>query len=410
MKNKLSIVSSLIGWVLCAILAPTVFANHRSGDIALPEQIKIADLDGDGITDLAVNLAGFDHTAILKGDGHANFTLQRLIESDTLPKGIVLADFNKDSHLDLATIHEWGYNIKVNFGDGLGGFSFAEELSGDGEPTRLYTNDLNNDGNLDLIGNAPQEGNVLIYFGDGKGGFGSSAEEIEDHPNCQAIGIGDLNGDGNPDLAIAYFEDHSATGSHIDVMLGDGAGNFTSAGEFQISPEATNVAPVDLNGDGKLDLVLSGAGSENDQGIFLQAFLGDGSGHFTNQQTINLGTGSIKGDMALADFNEDGKLDVALPISSFNVGTGIEKQGKSTMCFIFLGDGAGNFTQIQNATVGPEPHTAVASDFDGDGHMDLVVSNRSGASISVLLGDGQGGFTTHATINVNTLPVGGLAR
>jgi len=403
MKNTLTNVSILLGCVLCATLAPRAVANHRSGDFALPEQIRMADFDGDGIMDLAVNLSGFDHVAILKGDGHANFTLQRQFETDTLPKGVAMGDYNKDGKLDLATIQEWGYNIKVNLGDGAGGFTFAGELNGDGEPTRLYTFDLNKDGNLDLIGNAPQEGNVLIYYGNGKGGFGTAAQEIEDHPNCQAIGIGDLNGDGNQDLAIAYFEDHTSTGSHTDIMLGDGAGSFTSIAVFQTNPEATNVVPIDINGDGKLDLVLSGAGAENDQGIFLQTFIGDGTGHFTDGQTFDLGTGSIKGDMCLADFNEDGQLDVALPISSF----GSERHMKSTMCQIFFGSATGTFTQGPTATVGQEPHTAVANDFDGDGHLDLVVSNRSDATISVLLGDGHGNFTTHATIPVNRAPLAG---
>src|SRR5438552_3363398 len=99
MKNKLSIVSVLISWLLCMSLAPRVFANHRSGDQPLPELIRMADLDGDGIPDLAVNMSGFDHIAILKGDGHANFSIKRQFETDTLPKGIVLGDFNKDGTL-----------------------------------------------------------------------------------------------------------------------------------------------------------------------------------------------------------------------------------------------------------------------------------------------------------------------
>jgi FG-GAP-like repeat len=405
MKNRLTNVFVLIGCVLCASVTPTVLANHRSGDFALPEIIRMADFDGDGIQDLAVNVSGFDHIVILKGDGHANFTVQGQFETDTLPKGVAMGDFDKDGRLDLATIQEWGYNIKVNLGDGLGGFTFVQELNGDGEPTRLYAADLNNDGNLDLIGNAPQEGNVLIYYGNGKGGFATAAAEIENHPNCQAIGIGDFNGDGNSDLAIAYYEDKTSTGSHTDILLGDGTGNFTSVTQFQTNPEATNAVPVDINGDGLLDLLLSGAGAENDQGVFLQVFLGDGTGKFTNKQTLDLGTGTVKGDMALADINEDGKLDVVLPISSL----GDNQGGNRTMCMIFLGDGTGNFLPAKTATVGREPHTAVASDFDGDGHIDLVVSNRTDGTVTVLLGTGLATFTTHATIKVNAPPQGAAA-
>ena len=71
MNNKLTKLCLLTGCVLCATLTPTALANHRSGDFALPETIRIADFDGDGLQDLAVNVSGFDHIAILKGDGHA---------------------------------------------------------------------------------------------------------------------------------------------------------------------------------------------------------------------------------------------------------------------------------------------------------------------------------------------------
>jgi hypothetical protein len=74
------------------------------------------------------------------------------------------------------------------------------------------------------------------------------------------------------------------------------------------------------------------------------------------------------------------------------------------MLFIFLGDGTGMLTHTQTFNVGADPHTAIAYDFDGDGHIDLVVSNRSDGTMSVLLGDGQGNFTTHATITLNALP------
>jgi len=400
MKNKLSIVSVLTSWLLCMSLAPKVFANHRSGDQPLPELMRMADFDGDGIPDLAVNMCGFDHIAILKGDGHANFSIQIQFETDTLPKGLALGDFNHDGKLDLATVQDWGYNIKVNLGDGLGGFTFAQERNGDGEPTRIYTADMNNDGNLDLIANAPSEGNVLIYFGDGKGGFTTAALEIEGHPSCQALGIGDFNGDGNQDLAISFFTGKGPNQSHIDILLGDGHGNFTPFTEFTTSPEVSNVMTTDLNGDGKLDLILVGGGSENEQNIYVEVWLGDGTGNFTNRQTDILGNGSIKGEPAIADFNEDGKLDVAVPISSF----GTERHNKSTMLDIFLGDGTGMLTHTQTVRVGQDPHTAIAYDFDGDGHIDLVVSNRSDGTMSVLLGDGQGNFTTHATITLNALP------
>jgi hypothetical protein len=406
MKKTLTRAYILFGCIL-ATASPTAFANHRSGDFALPEIIRAGDFNGDGNLDLLVNVSGFDHIAMFQGDGQGNFALKRQFETDTLPKGLIVGDVDNDGRLDFATIHEWGYNTKVNFGDGTGGFTFAQELKGDGEATRVYMADLNNDGNLDLIGNAPQEGAIAFFYSKGGGHFNVHPEELEDLPNCQAVGIGDFNGDGNQDVAVAFYEDHTSTGSHMAVFLGDGDETFTELNRFDINPEATNVIPADVNNDGKIDLLVSGAGAENDAGIFFSVYLGQGNGFFTAKQIENLGTGSMKGEITLADFNEDGKVDLALPISSIQ-GTQspgrIDANTKSTSVFIYLGDGTGAFTRGQTARVGQEPHTAVASDLNGDGHIDLVVSNRSDATISVLFGNGDGTFTTHATIPVNSLP------
>jgi roadblock/LC7 domain-containing protein len=403
MKNILTHASILFGCIL-ATIAPKAFANHRSGDFALPEIVRAGDFDGDGKLDLLVNVSGFDHIAMFQGDGQGNFTLKRQFETDTLPKGLAVGDIDNDGRLDFVTIHEWGYNTKVNLGDGAGGFTFAQELKGDGEATRVYLADLNNDGNLDVIGNAPQEGAVAFFFSKGHGHFNVHPVELEDLPNCQSVAAGDFNQDGNPDVAVAYYEDHSATGSHIVIFLGDGNGTFTELTRFGINPEATNVVPADVNGDGKVDLLVSGAGAENDAGIFFSVYLGSGDGFFTPKQVTDLGLGSMKGEIAIGDFNEDGKLDIALPISSLQ--TQAMANTKSTSVFIYLGDGTGAFTKGQTARVGQEPHTAVAKDFNGDGHIDLVVSNRSDATISVLFGAGDGTFTTHATIPVNSLPEG----
>jgi hypothetical protein len=97
-------------------------------------------------------------------------------------------------------------------------------------------------------------------------------------------------------------------------------------------------------------------------------------------------------------------MDVLVAISS----SGDVRHIKSTSVLTFLGDGTGSLEQGVTAKVGQEPHTVVATDFSGDGHVDLVVSNRTDATISILLGDGHGSFTTHATLNVNAVVQGAV--
>ena len=136
MKNKTSILLSLVGCALCATFTGSALANHRSGDWALPEIMTAGDFNQDGNLDLAVNLSGFDNFAILTGDGHGGFTLKGHVATDTLPKSVVSGDVNGDGKLDIVAISDWGYNIKVFLGDGLGGFHFSSVMNGDGEPNR----------------------------------------------------------------------------------------------------------------------------------------------------------------------------------------------------------------------------------------------------------------------------------
>jgi hypothetical protein len=386
-------------YVLSVTLLPSAFGNHRTGDFALPELIVAGDFNQDGKLDLAVNVAGFDNVAILTGDGLGGFTLKGHFPTDTLPKGLAGGDVNGDGHLDLVSIAQWGYNIKVRSGDGSGGFALANELNGDGEPTRILLNDLNHDGKLDLVANAPVEGKILVYFGDGIGGFSNPAVELEDVKNDYGIATGDFNNDGNLDIAATQFGDKTEKGSHCIIFLGDGVGGFTRGVEFGTQPEAGSFGIADVNKDGNVDIILAGAGAENSTGIFISTYLGDGTGNFSLKQTLDLGVGSIKGDIAIGDFNEDGKIDVAFPLSA-----GAVQHEFSTTVLTFFGDGTGNLTAGPSIEVGKEPHTVIAIDLNKDGHVDLAVTNRTDATLSVLLGNGTGGFTVHATIPVSVVP------
>ena len=130
---------------------------------------------------------------------------------------------------------------------------------------------------------------------------------------------------------------------------------------------------------------MGGALTKNVTGNFISTFLGDGNGNFILKQTVELGPGILEGEIALADFNEDGNLDVAFP-----------PEGKGTLhgttLLLFFGDGSGDLATGPVLTVGQEPHTIIAADVNKDGHLDLINSNRTDGTISVLLGDGSGNF------------------
>ncbi len=390
-KMKLSALALL---AISAAFLPSAFANHRTGSQILPELIVAGDFNQDGKLDLAVNCTGFDNIAVLFGDGKGGMTLGGHFGVDTLTKGLQVGDVNKDGHLDLVNANNWGYDESVLLGDGLGAFHTASpptEIDGDGEPVRLLLRDFNKDGKLDILVNAPDNSKLVFYAGDGKGNFPA--------PNLETLGVnspygmdaGDINKDGKLDAIVTGV---AKANSLVSVCLGDGRGNFTvSAFPTDNLPASNKLG--DLNGDGKLDVVVAGALPGNTTGNFVDTYLGDGAGGFTLKRHINLGTGNLKGDIALGDFNEDGKLDVAFPQ------TGVQVQDMhGTKVFIYFGDGTGNLVAGPVLTVGQEPHTVIAADINKDGHLDLAVSNRSDGTVEVLLGNGKGNFTSSSTTSV----------
>lgn len=394
MKAKLF--SALAVLMISVTIVTPALGNHRTGAAALPEMLAAGDFNRDGNLDLAVNVTGFDSVALFFGDGKGGLTLQGHLASDTLTKGLDVADINGDQQLDLVGCTAWGYDVVVHLGDGLGGFGHRDQVyNGDGEPTRLILRDFNNDQKPDIAVNAPDEGLILIYLNNSKGGFIVPARELEGLARSVGLASGDFNGDGNLDLVTASIPNPVTGDGLAVVLLGDGTGGFTQSARLTTNPEPVSVATGDLNNDGKVDFVVAGAQPGNMTGNSFNTFLGDGTGQFTQNQTVDLGAGSLKGEISLGDFNEDGKLDLAFPVTGSQI-----QHVPSHVVLIYFGDGTGNLTAGPVIEVGNEPHSVITPDFNNDGHLDLVVSNRTDGTVSLLLGDGTGNFVASSTVSV----------
>ena len=389
-KLTITLCLALVG----ATFSP-VFGNHLTGTLISPELLLAGDFNEDGDLDLVVNDSGFDHVSILIGNGQGGFTLGGHFPTDTLPKGLQVADVNRDGHMDVVTCNSWGYDETVLLGDGKGALHHAAPLSevdGDGEPVRMLLKDMNNDNQLDLVANAPDDGAILIFFGDGTGNFPGPATEVEEIAHPFALQSRDLNQDGNQDIVVvSAVEGHS----QVNVLLADGAGGFTKT-ILAIRDVPSSVQIGDFNNDGKQDFVVAGTLPESKTENYMQLFLGNGRGGFRLKQTITMGRGNLKGDIALGDFNEDGKLDVCYPKTGKQDGSG----ESSTEMFVFFGDGTGNLIQGPTLQTGAQPHTVIAVDLNHDNHLDLANTNRSDGTVTCMLGDGQGNFTTSSTTSV----------
>ncbi len=201
--------------------------------------------------------------------------------------------------------------------------------------------------------------------------------------------VGDFNGDGKLDLALAN------TGAA--VLLGNGDGTFQPALQYTAGTQPLSIATGDFNGDGKLDLALSDAASG---AIFI--LLGNGDGTFQSANQFPTTPGAQTVSIVVADFNGDGKLDVAVADQS---GCG----GSCSTIEVLLGNGDGTLQPARTTTVGASPNALAVGDFNRDGVPDLAVTWGQG-NLSILLGNGDGTLQAPITIALGSTAVAtGLA-
>jgi FG-GAP-like repeat len=186
--------------------------------------------------------------------------------------------------------------------------------------------------------------------------------------------MGDFNRDGTPDLAVVNCPrfDQGATGS-VTILLGNGDGTFSAV---TVSPDTGGqplfIAAGDFNGDHIPDLVVTNMNHGAPELGSVTVLLGKGDGTFT-PTAVSPVTGSVPQSVAVADFNGDGKADLA-----------IANAGSDTVT-VLLGNGDGTFTAPLSPATGATPNYAAVGDFNGDGIPDLAVANNVSNSVTVLL-------------------------
>ena len=204
---------------------------------------------------------------------------------------------------------------------------------------------------------------------------------ISTGPSPRAIAVADVNHDGHPDILVANAGSDTADTGTITVLLGDGRGAFHQApgSPFPAGHLPNDIAVADMNNDGKLDLVIA-----NHQSPYLRVFLGDGHGgfHLAPGSPVDVQSYPHPHGVVVADFNSDGKLDAVTDSWGHNQ---IE---------LLLGDGTGRLlTPGAYFPTGRRPYELLrTADFNHDGIPDIVTTNLDDDTVSILLGDGHGGF------------------
>ena len=299
----------------------------NGSEFATTTSVAVGDFNRDGKPDLAVvsqvgttgNIVG-----VLLGNGDGTFQNQVGYAVGNTPQSVAVGDFNGDGKLDLVVTNTADGTISVLLGNGDGTLqNQVTYVTGKG-PYSVAVGDFNGDGKLDLVvtntdlavANAPGAVNVLL--GNGNGTFQNQVTYATGN-NPLSVAVGDFNGDGKLDLVVANYDAFTSTNT-VSVLLGNGDGTFQNQVTYATTAESISVAVGDFNGDGKPDLaVASGA---------VNVLLGNGDGTFQNQVTYS--TGDSAYSVVVADFDGDGKLDLAVANGDDNTVSVLRGNGDGT--------------------------------------------------------------------------------
>jgi hypothetical protein len=293
------------------------------------EYVAVGDFNGDGKLDIAAADFYNGVIQIFTGNGDGTFQAGSIYATDSVPGAnaleLVAGDFNGDGKLDLAVINNHGAasaNVGILLNNGQGGFKPVVNYKLSNLATEIAAADLNGDKKLDLVvplsGTSAAPGSaVAILLGNGDGTFKPESDlQLVNGSNTfynpYAVAVGDLNGDGKPDLAVTIQDlAHPINPNQgIAVALGNGDGTFKAPTLLLSSlqnptidvPLPGYVKMIDLNRDGHLDLVYTNSGFST-----VGVMYGNGAGSFYDP--VEYPAGRSASDLALADVNGDGAID-----------------------------------------------------------------------------------------------------
>lgn len=352
--------------------AAVSFANAKNSPLTvyLPVGLAIGDFNEDGKPDLAV--AGNIRIYLFLGNGDGTFTPVpgSPLYMPSPPYDdfgspyvatITAGDFTHAGHTGLVVGSAQNEAAFTLAGSGNGAFAFADTPANAPQmpTTSVAVGDFNGDGDLDLVAIGGGGGaSPITLLGYGHGAFNDVVQVFQDTGSSSAVG--DFNNDGKLDLTI----------DGAKILLGVGDGTFTQAPLAAAGDGPVAVAVGDFNGDGNLDLAVCDNSGNN-----VTILLGNGNGTFTPATGSPIPVGNQPYAIVAGDFNNDGNLDLA--VANYGDGT----------VSLLLGNGNGTFTQASGSpyAVGNGPYQIAAADFNGDGKLDLAVANLGDGTVSILL-------------------------
>lgn len=335
---------------------------------------------------LFVALAAFPVSAQVAPNFKGDFQYEQRFSAGTSPIGVATGDLNGDGRADLAVTDYNGLSVSVLLGNGDGTFGSPTSYSVGDHPYAVTLADVNGDGHLDIVcaslnlAHLALGGTVSVLLGKGDGTFAPAVNYVAGK-NLSSLALADFNGDGHVDIATS-----DVSSGNVAILLNNGDGTFRSAVQYPAGPNPFSLGVGDFNGDGKADLVVTNLCDVSQSNFNCTSYqttvtilLGRGDGTFSGP--VSYESGYAPEDLVVADFNSDGKEDLA--ISTF----GSDPSSVSLM----LGNGDGTFQGPKSYPVGGTTYGLAVGDFNSDGTLDLVAASVNGG-LAELLGTGNGSF------------------
>jgi len=375
----------------------------------VPRTLVARDVTDDGNVDLVAAMASgpallqgepiFGHVSVFAGNGDGSFAAPTSLFTGGTAAALdfsrvlaaATADFNADGLMDLAAIDQLRGDVSIFLAQSPGEFADPVHYPIAFGAISLVVADVNGDGITDLVSASPGDNSVSVLLGRGDGTFETGRRSAAG-PLPALVAVADFNEDGHADLVTANRNASAqpATPGALGVLLGAGDGNFRTPTRFDVGRSPTLMVDADVNNDGILDLVVGNTGDHT-----VSVLLGIGNGTFTTAQRVGTELGNkleMKG-LAVADFNRDGRLDLAITLD------GDLDSTQPDRLVIVLGLGDGTFREQETRTFefgaassDQGPASLASGDWNRDGITDLAVVHHATQSISLLIGQGDGTF------------------